>query len=82
MKVTINLNDRTNNKVTKVNENDTLEFIYEVKDLENYKNDIKLSVNAVTSEGKYIKGTELSSCGAETTELKNCFLKIILIINL
>ena len=75
MKVTINLNDRTNNKVTKVNENDTLEFIYEVKDLENYKNDIKLSVNAVTSEGKYIIGNELSLCGAETTELKNLILK-------
>ena len=75
MKVTINLNDGTNNKVTKVNETDTLEFIYEVKDLENYKNDIKLSVNAITSEGEYIKGTELSSCGAETTELKNVILK-------
>lgn len=64
VKKVIEINNDTNNKTTKVNENDTLEFRYLLK---NYLkiNSFSFSIDAITSEGKYFKGGGHFNCNSE-----------------
>ena len=59
------LNDSTNNKITKVDENESIQIEYNPSDYSKL-NSLNISLGAITSEGKYINNSTIAYCDPST----------------